>query len=240
MSKKNLGVHKVNENIFKIGRSLIYTEQDLNNIDYAQVPDGSLWVNTTTGEIRIKLAGSSAWSKIPVQGSYEAVDTKQFEKALSELSSSITAATADLNALASKSDAHVKDASKVKQDLQELQDSIKLIKMDVQEQLFTMENRIGSLRDLILNEPVKVINEDFSLDPGDFYSYAPNGINFMNYDIKLLVYDSKQDSLTYNNYIDAMAVGYMRISPDNITVGNDADERLKFRIQMTTKRERRY
>lgn len=240
MSKKNLGVHKVNENIFKIGRSLIYTEQDLNSIDYAQVPDGSLWVNTTTGEIRIKLAGSSAWSKIPVQGSYEALDTKQFEQALSQLSASITTAAADLDVLENKSSEHVKDANKVKQDLQALQDSIKLIKMDVQEQLFTMENRIGSLRDLILNEPVKVVNEDFTLQPGAFHIYAPDGVNIMNYDVELLVYDSKQDSLTYNDYIDAMAVGYMRVEPDRIMVGNDADETLKFRIQMTTKRERRY
>lgn len=55
------GIRKVNENIVDNGRSLIFTEKNISKYSWADIPDGALFVDSKTGEIKQKLEGESDW-----------------------------------------------------------------------------------------------------------------------------------------------------------------------------------
>ena len=56
-----LGVRKVNERIFKNGRTLIITEEDSSKLIWADIPDGTLKTNPKTGIMSIKIEGETDW-----------------------------------------------------------------------------------------------------------------------------------------------------------------------------------
>lgn len=55
------GVRKINERLLQDGRTLVYTEEDANQLDWSEIPDGSLKVNKSTGIISVKLSGETDW-----------------------------------------------------------------------------------------------------------------------------------------------------------------------------------
>lgn len=55
------GVRKLSERVVQDGRTLVYTEEDADKLDFSEIPDGSLKVNKETGVISVKLAGQSDW-----------------------------------------------------------------------------------------------------------------------------------------------------------------------------------
>lgn len=55
------GVKKVNENILSDGRALIFTEKDKNKYRWEDIPDGSKFIDITTGIEMVKLKGESDW-----------------------------------------------------------------------------------------------------------------------------------------------------------------------------------
>jgi hypothetical protein len=62
LAKTNFrGVKKINENIIANGRALIFTDEDIDNYDWNDIPDGSLLVNSNSGEIKVKLKGQTSW-----------------------------------------------------------------------------------------------------------------------------------------------------------------------------------
>lgn len=59
------GVRKISENVLQANRALIVTDKDVNNYIFADLPDGTMFVDTTTGEKKFKLAGQSDWVPDP-------------------------------------------------------------------------------------------------------------------------------------------------------------------------------
>lgn len=55
------GIKKVNENILSDGRAIIVTEKDKDNYVWADIPNGSLFIDTTTGIMQVKIEGESDW-----------------------------------------------------------------------------------------------------------------------------------------------------------------------------------
>lgn len=55
------GIKKVSENILSDGRAIIVTEKDKDNYVWADIPNGSLFIDTTTGIIQVKIEGESDW-----------------------------------------------------------------------------------------------------------------------------------------------------------------------------------
>jgi len=55
------GVKKISELVLQNGRAMIITEEDASKLDWADIPDGALKVNTTTGMLMQKLKGASDW-----------------------------------------------------------------------------------------------------------------------------------------------------------------------------------
>lgn len=55
------GVRKVYERIFRDGRAIIVTDKNKDNYDWADIPDGSLFVDSETGLEYVKLKGQSDW-----------------------------------------------------------------------------------------------------------------------------------------------------------------------------------
>ena len=58
------GIKKVSENILSDGRAIIVTEKDKDNYVWADIPNGSLFIDTTTGIMQVKIEGESDW--VPV------------------------------------------------------------------------------------------------------------------------------------------------------------------------------
>jgi hypothetical protein len=62
------GVKKISELVVKDGRAIIITD-DAGALNQANVPSGTLFVNTSTGEVKVKLdANASDWSKLSPTG----------------------------------------------------------------------------------------------------------------------------------------------------------------------------
>lgn len=61
MAKTSKGVRQVNEHVIQKGRALIVTTEDFNDYNWSELPDGSLHVDTNTGNIMVKLKGESTW-----------------------------------------------------------------------------------------------------------------------------------------------------------------------------------
>ena len=55
------GIKKVSENILSDGRAIIITEKDKDNYVWANIPNGSLFIDTTTGIMQVKIEGESDW-----------------------------------------------------------------------------------------------------------------------------------------------------------------------------------
>ena len=55
------GIKKVSENILSDGRAIIVTEKDKDNYVWADIPNGSLFIDTTTGIMQVKIEGESDW-----------------------------------------------------------------------------------------------------------------------------------------------------------------------------------
>lgn len=55
------GIKKVNEHILVDGRALIVTEKDKDNYVWSDIPDGSLFIDSVTGIMRVKVEGESDW-----------------------------------------------------------------------------------------------------------------------------------------------------------------------------------
>lgn len=55
------GVRKVYERVLQDGRAIIVTDKNKDNYDWADIPDGSLFIDTETGLEYIKLKGQSDW-----------------------------------------------------------------------------------------------------------------------------------------------------------------------------------
>lgn len=55
------GIKKVSENILAPGRAIVVTEKDKDKYTWGDIPDGSLFVDTTTGIMAVKLEGESDW-----------------------------------------------------------------------------------------------------------------------------------------------------------------------------------
>lgn len=55
------GIKKVSENILSDGRAIIVTEKDKDNYIWADIPNGSLFIDTTTGIMQVKIEGESDW-----------------------------------------------------------------------------------------------------------------------------------------------------------------------------------
>lgn len=55
------GIKKVSENILSNGRAIIVTEKDKDNYVWADIPNGSLFIDTTTGIMQVKIEGESDW-----------------------------------------------------------------------------------------------------------------------------------------------------------------------------------
>lgn len=55
------GVRKVYEGILRDGRAIIVTDKNKNNYDWADIPDGSKFIDTETGFEYVKLEGQSDW-----------------------------------------------------------------------------------------------------------------------------------------------------------------------------------
>lgn len=55
------GVRKSSELIVQKGRTLIFTEEESNEILWSDIPNGSLKINPTTGLMSVKLDGESNW-----------------------------------------------------------------------------------------------------------------------------------------------------------------------------------
>lgn len=55
------GIKKVSENILAPGRAIIVTEKDKDRYNWAEIPDGSLFIDTATGIQAVKLEGESDW-----------------------------------------------------------------------------------------------------------------------------------------------------------------------------------
>ena len=55
------GIKKVSENILAPGRAIIVTEKDKDKYTWGEIPDGSLFVDTETGILAVKLHGQSDW-----------------------------------------------------------------------------------------------------------------------------------------------------------------------------------
>lgn len=62
MSKTPRGVRQINENVLQEGRALILTNEDLNQVDWDHIPDGTLHVDKETGYISVKLKGQKSWT----------------------------------------------------------------------------------------------------------------------------------------------------------------------------------
>lgn len=55
------GIKKVSENILSNGRAIIVTEKDKDNYVWADIPNGSLFIDTITGIMQVKIEGESDW-----------------------------------------------------------------------------------------------------------------------------------------------------------------------------------
>lgn len=55
------GIKKVSENILSDGRAIIVTEKDKDNYVWTDIPNGSLFIDTTTGIMQVKIEGESDW-----------------------------------------------------------------------------------------------------------------------------------------------------------------------------------
>ena len=55
------GVRKVSERILRDGRAIIVTDKDRDNYDWADIPDGSKFIDTETGVEYVKLKGETDW-----------------------------------------------------------------------------------------------------------------------------------------------------------------------------------
>ena len=55
------GIKKVSENILAPGRAIVVTEKDKDKYAWGDIPDGSLFVDTATGMMAVKLEGESDW-----------------------------------------------------------------------------------------------------------------------------------------------------------------------------------
>ena len=62
MSKTPRGVRMINENVVQPGRALIVTTEDFDDYNWEDLPDGTLHVDTETGNISVKLKGETTWS----------------------------------------------------------------------------------------------------------------------------------------------------------------------------------
>lgn len=62
MSKTSRGVRMINENVVQPGRAFIITTEDFDDYNWEDLPDGTLHVDTKTGNISVKLAGETTWS----------------------------------------------------------------------------------------------------------------------------------------------------------------------------------
>lgn len=55
------GVKKIGENVLEKGRAIIVTDKDKNNYKWAEIPDGSKFIDTKTGIESVKLEGQTDW-----------------------------------------------------------------------------------------------------------------------------------------------------------------------------------
>ena len=55
------GVRKVSENIIQDGRALIITEEDASQLDWGDIPAGSLKINKKNGLMSVKIEGETDW-----------------------------------------------------------------------------------------------------------------------------------------------------------------------------------
>ena len=62
MAKTPRGVRMINENVVQKGRAFIITSEDFDDYNWEELPDGTLHVDTKTGNISVKLAGETSWS----------------------------------------------------------------------------------------------------------------------------------------------------------------------------------
>lgn len=61
MARTPKGVRQVNENLLQEGRAIIVTEENFDNLDWNNIPDGSLHVDKETGAISYKKEGQTTW-----------------------------------------------------------------------------------------------------------------------------------------------------------------------------------
>jgi microcystin-dependent protein len=55
------GVRKINENVLQEKRALILTDEQKDNYDFTSLPDGTTYIDTTTGNEYVKLKGQTDW-----------------------------------------------------------------------------------------------------------------------------------------------------------------------------------
>ena len=62
MPRTARGVRMINENVVQPGRAFIVTTEDFNDYNWEDLPDGTLHVDSETGNISVKLKGQTTWS----------------------------------------------------------------------------------------------------------------------------------------------------------------------------------
>lgn len=55
------GVRKINENVLQEKRALILTDENKDNYNFTDLPDGTIYIDTTSGNEYIKLKGQTDW-----------------------------------------------------------------------------------------------------------------------------------------------------------------------------------
>lgn len=65
MTRTPRGVRSISEKIIQPGRALVITDKTESNYDWADIPDGSIFVNSVTGTLSVKIEGHSNWAPLP-------------------------------------------------------------------------------------------------------------------------------------------------------------------------------